>query len=149
MYAIIRTGGKQSKVSEGDVIDVERLKTAGDEVTFTPLLVVDDKGKTVTDRDKLAKMTVKAKVLGEVKGDKIDIFKYKNKSGYRRRAGPSSAVHATRDHWHYQATSTRQEEGGRRCFRRRDEACSKEACGEEARGQEARSQEEHRGGVNV
>ena len=87
MYAIIRTGGKQSKVSEGDVIDVERLKTAGDEVTFTPLLVVDDKGKTVTDRDKLAKMTVKAKVLGEVKGDKIDIFKYKNKSGYRRRAG--------------------------------------------------------------
>ena len=87
MYAIIRTGGKQSKVSEGDVIDVERLKTAGDEVTFTPLLVVDDKGKTVTDRDKLAKMTVKAKVLGEVKGDKIDIFKYKNKSGYRRRQG--------------------------------------------------------------
>jgi len=87
MYAIIRTGGKQAKVSAGDVIDVELLKGAGDEVTFTPLLVVDDKGKTVTEAGKLEKMKVKAKVLGEVKGDKIDIFKYKNKSGYRRRQG--------------------------------------------------------------
>ena len=87
MYAIIRSGGKQSKVSAGDVIDVELLKGAGDEVTFTPLLVVDDKGSTVTDKEKLQKMTVKARVLGEVRGDKIDIFKYKNKSGYRRRQG--------------------------------------------------------------
>ena len=87
MYAIIRAGGKQSKVSAGDVIHVELLKGAVDEVTFTPLLVVDDKGTAVTDRSKLEKMTVKAKVLGEVKGDKIDIFKYKNKSGYRRRQG--------------------------------------------------------------
>lgn len=88
MYAIIRTGGKQTKVSKGDVINVERLKNAGgDEVTFTPLLVVDDKGTAVTDRVKLEKMTVKAKILGEVKGDKIDIFKYKNKTGYRRRQG--------------------------------------------------------------
>ena len=68
------------------IIDVERLKNASSEVTFTPLLVVD-KGKTITDREQLAKFTVKAKVLGEVKGDKIDIFKYKNKIGYRRRAG--------------------------------------------------------------
>ena len=60
---------------------------ADDEVTFTPLLVVDDKGTAVTDRSKLQKMPVKAKVLGEVKGDKIDIFKYKNKTGYRRRQG--------------------------------------------------------------
>ena len=87
MYAIIRTGGKQAKVEKGDVIHVERLKGAEGEVTFTPLLVVDDKGNAVTDREKLKKMTVKAKILGEVKGDKIDIFKYKNKSGYRRRQG--------------------------------------------------------------
>ena len=87
MYAIIRSGGKQSKVSPGDVLDVERLKGAGDEVEFTPLLVVDENGVTVTDRTALGSITVRAKVLGEVKGDKIDIFKYKNKSGNRRRQG--------------------------------------------------------------
>ena len=87
MYAIIRSGGKQSKVSPGDIVDVERLKNAGDQVEFTPLLVVDDNGDAVTDREALGSITVKAKVLGEVKGDKIDVFKYKNKSGYRRRQG--------------------------------------------------------------
>lgn len=87
MYAIIRTGGKQSKVSPGDIVDVERLKAAGDEVEFKPLLVVGDDGEAVTDRDKLDNITVRAKVLGEVRGDKLDIFKYKNKSGYRRRQG--------------------------------------------------------------
>ncbi len=87
MYAIIRSGGKQSKVSPGDIVDVERLKSAGDEVEFTPLLVVGEDGTAVTDRAELGKITVRAKVLGEVKGDKIDIFKYKNKSGNRRRQG--------------------------------------------------------------
>jgi large subunit ribosomal protein L21 len=87
MYAIIRSGGTQSKVAPGDVIDVERLKNAGDEVEFTPLLVVDDSGTAVTGRDALNGVKVRAKVLGEVKGDKIDIFKYKNKTGYRRRQG--------------------------------------------------------------
>ncbi|MDH3498612.1 MAG: 50S ribosomal protein L21 [Acidimicrobiia bacterium] len=87
MYAIIRSGGKQTKVSLGDVVDVERLKGAQEEVEFTPLLVVDENGDTVTDRDALGKVIVRAKVLGEVRGDKIDVFKYKNKSGYRRRQG--------------------------------------------------------------
>ena len=87
MYAIIRSGGKQSKVSEGDVIDVEQLKVDGDEVTFTPLLVVDDKGNVFSGRKKLESASVTAKVLGDGKGEKIDIFKYKNKTGYRRRAG--------------------------------------------------------------
>ncbi len=87
MYAIIRTGGKQAKVSQGDVIDVERLKNAGDKIEFTPLLVVDDKGNTITNRKVLAGITVKAEILGESRGDKMDIFKYKNKTGYRRRMG--------------------------------------------------------------
>jgi large subunit ribosomal protein L21 len=87
MYAIIRTGGKQTKVRPGDVIDVELLKTDDENVTFTPLLVVDDSGAAISDRTLLAKATVSAKVLGEGKGDKIDIFKYKNKTGYRRRQG--------------------------------------------------------------
>ena len=87
MYAIIRSGGKQTKVRPGDVIDVELLKTDAENVTFTPLLVVDDSGSAISDRKVLADATVSAKVLGEVKGEKIDIFKYKNKTGYRRRQG--------------------------------------------------------------
>ncbi|HSR44498.1 MAG TPA: 50S ribosomal protein L21 [Acidimicrobiia bacterium] len=87
MYAIIRTGGKQAKVRQGDVIDVERLKAAGKEVEFAPLLVVDDDGNTISDRDQLAGYTVRAEIIGDTKGDKIDIFKYKNKTGYRRRMG--------------------------------------------------------------
>lgn len=87
MYAIIRTGGKQSKVREGDVIEVELLKGAADEVSFTPLLVVQEDGTAVSDRAALASASVTAKVLGESKGPKVDIFKYKNKTGYRRRMG--------------------------------------------------------------
>jgi large subunit ribosomal protein L21 len=89
MYAIIRVGGKQAKVSPGDIIDVERIKSAadGDTVTYVPIIVVDDKGTSITDRTKLAKAVVTAKVLGESRGPKIDIFKYKNKTGYRRRQG--------------------------------------------------------------
>jgi large subunit ribosomal protein L21 len=86
MYAIIRTGGKQSKVHEGDIIDVERLRAEG-EVTFTPVLVVDDKGKVFSSRQELSSAKVTAKVLGESAGEKIDIFKYKAKTGYRRRGG--------------------------------------------------------------
>ena len=86
MYAIIRAGGKQAKVSEGDVVDVERVKSDGD-VTFVPLLIVEKDGTVISDRDKLAKATVTAEILGESSGPKVDIFKYKAKTGYRRRAG--------------------------------------------------------------
>ncbi len=87
MYAIIRAGGKQAKVREGDVIDVERIKSDADKVTFTPLLVVNDDGSVVADRDALGKATVTAEVVGEHRGPKVDVFKYKNKSGNRRRQG--------------------------------------------------------------
>ncbi len=85
MYAIIRAGGKQAKVSEGDVLDVERIKD--DKVSFTPLLIVADDGSVISDADTLGKSKVTAEILGETKGPKIDIFKYKNKTGYRRRKG--------------------------------------------------------------
>jgi large subunit ribosomal protein L21 len=87
MYAIIRAGGKQAKVQSGDVIEIERVKADSEKLTFAPLLVVDDEGNAVSDRDVLAKATVSAKILGESVGPKIDIFKYKNKTGYRRRQG--------------------------------------------------------------
>lgn len=87
MYAIIRTGGKQAKVRTGDVIDIERVKDPDESLTFVPLLVVDESGTTISDRATLADTKVVAEVIGENKGDKIDIFKYKNKSGYRRHMG--------------------------------------------------------------
>jgi large subunit ribosomal protein L21 len=87
MYAIIRAGGKQAKVQSGDVIEIERVKGDADEMSFSPLLIVDDKGNAVSDRDLLSKASVTAKVLGGSQGPKIDIFKYKNKTGYRRRQG--------------------------------------------------------------
>jgi len=86
MYAIIRAGGKQAKVHEGDVLDVERIKAEG-ELTFTPLLVVQDDGTVISDRDILSKAKVTAEILGENRGEKVDVFKYKNKTGYRRSQG--------------------------------------------------------------
>ena len=87
MYAVIRTGGKQEKVSEGSRLDVERLGVdVGAEVTFTPLLVVD--GDTVVSAPaQLAGASVTAPVVGEAKGPKIRGFTYKNKTRSRRRWG--------------------------------------------------------------
>ncbi len=86
MYAIIRAGGKQAKVHEGDVLDVERIKGT-DKVSYKPLLIVNDDGSVISDRKALDKATVTAEIVGESAGPKIDTFKYKNKTGYRRRQG--------------------------------------------------------------
>ena len=87
MYAIIRAGGKQYKVSPGDVIDIERVKESGGTLEFTPLLVVDDKGTSHSAKADLAEARVTAAVIGEAKGPKVDVVKYRNKSGYRRHLG--------------------------------------------------------------
>ena len=88
MYAIIRAGGKQHKVAKGDVIEVERIKdTSSETLEFVPLLVVDDKGKTRSGRSDLSAARVTATVLGEAKGPKIEVVKYRNKTGYRRNTG--------------------------------------------------------------
>jgi large subunit ribosomal protein L21 len=86
MYAVIKTGGKQHKVKPGDIIEVEHLQADGDTVTFHPVLVVDDDGTTHFGKE-AQRATVTAKLVGEQKGDKIQVFKYKNKSGYARRQG--------------------------------------------------------------
>ncbi|HEY5184855.1 MAG TPA: 50S ribosomal protein L21 [Actinomycetes bacterium] len=87
MYAIVRAGGRQEKVAVGDVFEVNRLQgEAGSTVTLPALLLVD--GDTVTsDASALAGVTVTAEILGDTKGPKIDILKYKNKTGYRKRQG--------------------------------------------------------------
>ncbi len=86
MYAVIKAGGKQQKVKAGDVIEVEYVHGVEDMLTFRPLLVVDDEGKTHVGKE-LEKAVVTARAAGEQKGDKVRIFKYKNKTGYARRAG--------------------------------------------------------------
>jgi large subunit ribosomal protein L21 len=87
MYAIVKTGGKQYKVAVGDVVQVEKLDAApGDEVALPVILLVD--GDAVThEADKLATVDVKAEVLGQTKGPKIRIHKFKNKTGYHKRMG--------------------------------------------------------------
>ena len=87
MYAIVKTGGKQYKVAEGDVIEIEKLDAAdGASVTLPAILLVD--GASVThEADKLAKVSVTAEVVAQTKGPKIKIHKYKNKTGYHKRLG--------------------------------------------------------------
>jgi large subunit ribosomal protein L21 len=87
VYAIVRAGGRQEKVSVGDVVVIDKVSAkAGDTIELAPLLLVD--GDTLTsDAAKLAKVTVTAEVVGPEKGPKIIIMKFKNKTGYRKRQG--------------------------------------------------------------
>lgn len=87
MYAIVKTGGRQYKVAEGDIVKVEKIEgELGSSVALTPVLLVD--GATVTTKaDELAKVKVSAEIINSVKGPKIKILKYKNKTGYKKRQG--------------------------------------------------------------
>ena len=87
MYAIVKTGGKQYKVAEGDVIEVEKLAGApGDALTLAAVLLVDG-DNLVTDAAKLAHVTVSGEIAEHTKGPKIRIHKFKNKTGYHKRQG--------------------------------------------------------------
>jgi len=88
MYAVIASGGKQQKVSQGQVLEVELVEGAeiGKTVQFRPVLAVDG-DSVVADEAGLGKVTVEAKVLGTTKGKKIKGFTYKNKSNQRKRWG--------------------------------------------------------------
>ncbi len=86
MYAIIKTGGKQYRVQEGQWLLVERLPVDdGASITLDALLYVD--GDNVVDGDDLAKVTVEATVLAHERGPKLRVVKFKPKRGYRRRNG--------------------------------------------------------------
>jgi len=87
VYAIVRAGGRQEKVTTGDVLTVDKLKQeVGATVTFPAVLVVDG-DNVVTSPAELAKYKVTAEVLGAVKGPKINIMHYRSKTGYKRRMG--------------------------------------------------------------
>ena len=88
MYAIIKTGGKQYKVSEGDEVIIEKLEVAeGDSVTFEEVLTVVDGDNVRVGQPKVEGAKVTASVVKNGKGPKIRIFKYKHKTNYRRRQG--------------------------------------------------------------
>lgn len=90
MYAIIATGGKQYKVSEGDVIKIEKLKVeAGNSVTFDQVIAVSD-GSLKVGAD-VAKATVTATVMDQARARKVIVYKYKRKSGYHKKNGHRQA----------------------------------------------------------
>jgi large subunit ribosomal protein L21 len=93
MYAVIASGGKQTRVTEGQQIQVELLDAeAGADVSLTPVLLVD--GDTVlASPDQLAAVSVTAKVVGEAKGPKINGFTYKRRTNQRRRYGHRQRYH--------------------------------------------------------
>jgi large subunit ribosomal protein L21 len=85
-YAIVKTGGKQYRVEQGQTLLVERLpEEAGATVDLRPLMFRSD--DTIFDADGLAKVSVKAKILAHERGEKIRVFKFKPKRGYKRTAG--------------------------------------------------------------
>ena len=87
MYAIIATGGKQYKVSEGDVIKVEKLDTTvGESFTFDQVLIVND-GEMKVGNPTVQGATVEASVVSEGRGKKIVVYRYKRKSGYHKKNG--------------------------------------------------------------
>lgn len=99
MYAVIQTGGKQYRVTKGDVLDIERLtgvSTDSPEVTFDDVLMVgaDDDVKVGAPTVDGAKVT--AKLLAEVRGPKITVFKFKRRKQYRRKTGHRQDLHRIR-----------------------------------------------------
>ena len=91
MYAIIATGGKQYKVSEGDIITIEKLGVeAGEKVTFDQVIAVSDNGMKVGDA--VANAKVEASVVREGKAKKVIVYKYKRKTGYHKKSGHRQLV---------------------------------------------------------
>jgi large subunit ribosomal protein L21 len=89
MQAVIKTGGKQFSVNAGDVIQVEKLTgNPGEEIEFKEVLMVsDDKGAVTVGTPFLENAVVKAKIIGENKGKKIDVFKFRRRKDSKKKTG--------------------------------------------------------------
>ncbi len=88
VYAVIRTGGKQHRISPGQRLRVERLPgEVGDSVTFDDVLMVSDGAEVSVGSPVLDAASVTAEVVGQTRGRKINVFKYKAKTRYRRLRG--------------------------------------------------------------
>ena len=89
MYAIIKTGGKQYKVKNDDIVDVEKLEgEAGSKLTFTEVLAVGEEGKDLKVGTPLLEgVKVEAEIVDQYRGPKLIAFKMKKRKGYRRKVG--------------------------------------------------------------
>lgn len=87
MYAIIATGGKQYRVSEGDVLYIEKIDAEVDSTVSFDVLLVGNEGDVKVGTPVVEGVKVEGKVVGQVRGDKIIVFKYKSKKNYRRKQG--------------------------------------------------------------
>ena len=92
MYAIVRAGGRQEKVAVGDLVELDRIAGQPGDVVSLPVLLLVDNGAITTDSAALAAASVKAELVDHHRGPKIDILRYKNKTGYRRRQGHRSEL---------------------------------------------------------
>ncbi|WP_166983752.1 50S ribosomal protein L21 [Paramicrobacterium fandaimingii] len=87
VYAVVRAGGRQEKVEVGTIVTLDRIQAdKNGNVELAAVLLVDG-DKVTTDQKSLAKVTVTAEVLGDLRGPKIHIQKFKNKTGYKKRQG--------------------------------------------------------------
>jgi large subunit ribosomal protein L21 len=87
VYAIVRAGGRQEKVSVGDFVTLNRVAGGAGSTIELPALLLVDGEKVTSDSTELAKVKVTAEVLEDLRGPKIVIQKYKNKTGYKKRQG--------------------------------------------------------------
>ena len=87
VYAVVRAGGRQEKVEVGSVITVDRVAVGADNTVSLPALLLVDGEKVTHDPKVLAKVSVTAEVINDLRGPKITIHKFKNKTGYHKRQG--------------------------------------------------------------
>lgn len=87
MFAIVKAGGRQEKVTVGDVVRLDRVDDAPGTTVTLPVILVGDGATVTTDAAALAKASVTAEVVGPAKGPKIVIHKFKSKTGYHKRQG--------------------------------------------------------------
>lgn len=87
MYAIIATGGKQYRVSEGDVIYIEKIDAQVDSTVSFDVLLMGNDGDVKIGTPVVEGIKVEGKVVGQIRGEKIVVYKYKSKKNYRRKQG--------------------------------------------------------------
>ncbi|APF40006.1 MULTISPECIES: 50S ribosomal protein L21 [Neomicrococcus] len=92
VYAIVRAGGRQEKVSVGDLVTLDRVPAEAGSTIELPALLLVDGDKVTSAASDLANVKVTAEVVENLRGPKIVIQKYKNKTGYKRRMGFRSAL---------------------------------------------------------